>query len=382
MVGFDASAGISCPREDDPDMATDFESAVWEALKGVKYPGMSRDIVSFGFVERVSANNGSVLVDLKMATHNPGAAQQVKEDVERAIRALPEVDDVKIELHVQRPPSREESAQKAISQDARLIPEVKYVVAVASGKGGVGKSTVAANLAVSLGQLGHKVGLLDSDIYGPSVPIMFGIQDKPRVHGERIHPFQKYGIKLMSLGFILDTDTPVIWRGPMVMRALEQMLGDVEWGALDYLILDLPPGTGDAQLTLTQRIPMAGAVIVTTPQDVALIDARKGLNMFRKVNVPVIGIVENMSSFVCPHCGETTDIFKKEGGRKTADLLGTAFLGAIPLDPKIVLGGDEGVPIVVSEPRGGHADSFRQVAEAVVAEVERQEALKPRLSIV
>ena len=363
-------------------MATDFESAVWEALKGVKYPGMSRDIVSFGFVERVSANQGSVVVDLKMATHNPGAAQQVREDVERAIRALPEVDDVKVELHVQRPPSREESAQKAISQDARLIPEVKYVVAVASGKGGVGKSTVAANLAVSLGQLGHKVGLLDSDIYGPSVPIMFGIQDKPRVHGERIHPFQKYGIKLMSLGFILDTDTPVIWRGPMVMRALEQMLGDVEWGALDYLILDLPPGTGDAQLTLTQRIPMAGAVIVTTPQDVALIDARKGLNMFRKVNVPVIGIVENMSSFVCPHCGETTDIFKKEGGRKTADLLGTAFLGAIPLDPKIVLGGDEGVPIVVSEPRGGHADAFRQVAEAVVEEVERQEALKPRLSIV
>jgi ATP-binding protein involved in chromosome partitioning len=363
-------------------MATDFESAVWEALKGVKYPGMSRDIVSFGFVERVSASGGSVVVDLKMATQNPGAAQQVKEDVERAIRTLPEVEEVKVELHVQRPPAREESAQKAISQDSKLIPEVRYVVAVASGKGGVGKSTVAANLAVTLGQLGHRVGLLDSDIYGPSVPIMFGIQDKPRVHGERIHPFQKYGIKLMSLGFILDTDTPVIWRGPMVMRALEQMLGDVEWGALDYLILDLPPGTGDAQLTLTQRIPMAGAVIVTTPQDVALIDARKGLNMFRKVNVPVIGIVENMSSFVCPHCGETTDIFKKEGGRRTADLLGTAFLGSIPLDPKIVLGGDEGVPIVVSEPRGAHADSFRHVAASVVEEVERQDALKPKLSIV
>jgi ATP-binding protein involved in chromosome partitioning len=363
-------------------MATDYESAVWEALKKVKYPGMSRDIVSFGFVQRVSASDGSAVVDLQMSTHNPGAAQQVKAEVESAVRAIPETRDVQVNLHVQKPPTREESAQKAVSQDARLIPQVKHVVAVASGKGGVGKSTVAANLAVTLGQLGYSVGLLDSDIYGPSVPMMFGITDKPIVHGERIQPFQKYGIKLMSLGFILDTDTPVIWRGPMVMRALEQMLGDVDWNELDYLILDLPPGTGDAQLTLTQRIPLAGAVIVTTPQDVALIDARKGLAMFRKVNVPVIGIIENMSSFVCPHCGETTDIFKKEGGRKTADLLGTAFLGAIPLDPKIVLGGDAGVPIVVSESQGGHADAFRRVAATVVEEVERQEALKPKLSIV
>jgi ATP-binding protein involved in chromosome partitioning len=363
-------------------MATDFESAVWEALKKVKYPGMSRDIVSFGFVQRVNACAGSVVVDLQMATHNPGAAQQVRDEVERAVRTVPETQEVRVNLNVQKPPTREESAQRAVTQDSHLIPEVRHVVAVASGKGGVGKSTVAANLAVTLGQLGHRVGLLDSDIYGPSVPIMFGITDKPRVLGERIQPFEKYGIKLMSLGFILDTDTPVIWRGPMVMKALEQMLGDVDWGPLDYLILDLPPGTGDAQLTLTQRIPLAGAVIVTTPQDVALIDARKGLAMFRKVNVPVIGIIENMSTFVCPHCGQTTDIFKKEGGRKTADLLGTAFLGSIPLDPKIVLGGDAGVPIVVSEARGGHADAFRQVAGSVIEEVERQEALKPKLSIV
>jgi ATP-binding protein involved in chromosome partitioning len=255
------------------------------------------------------------------------------------------------------------------------------MVAVASGKGGVGKSTVAANLAVRLGQLGHRVGLLDGDIYGPSVPTMFGIQEKPIISGNRIVPFDKYGILLMSLGFILDADTPVIWRGPMVTRALEQMLGDVEWGRLDYLILDLPPGTGDAQLTLTQKVPLAGAVIVTTPQDVALIDARKGLAMFKKVNVPVIGIVENMSSFVCPHCGQVTDIFKKGGGERTAKFLGTAFLGAIPLDPKIVLGGDSGVPIVVAEPLGPHADAFRQVAEAVVDEVSRQSAAKQKLSI-
>ncbi|HEX7180995.1 MAG TPA: Mrp/NBP35 family ATP-binding protein [Thermoanaerobaculia bacterium] len=363
-------------------MANDFESAVWDALKEVRFPGMSRDIVSFGFVQQVKACAGSVVVDLQMSTQNPAAGEKVREEVERAVSALPEVQEVKVNLNVTRPATREESAQKAISQDPGLIPGVKHVVAVASGKGGVGKSTVAANLAVTLGQLGHRVGLLDSDIYGPSIPMMLGITEKPRVIGNRILPFEKYGIKVMSLGFILDTDTPVIWRGPMVMRAIEQMLGDVEWGELDYMILDLPPGTGDAQLTVTQRVPLSGAVIVTTPQDVALIDARKGLAMFRKVNVAVIGIVENMSTFICPHCGQATDIFKKEGGRKTADLLDTAFLGSIPLDPKIVLGGDAGTPIVVSEPRGAHADAFRHVAEAVVEEVARQADLRPRLSIV
>jgi ATP-binding protein involved in chromosome partitioning len=211
---------------------------------------------------------------------------------------------------------------------------------------------------------------------------MFGITQRPRVIDNRIFPFEKYGLRLMSLGFILETDTPVIWRGPMVMKAIEQMLGDVEWGALDYLILDLPPGTGDAQLTVTQRVQLAGAVIVTTPQDVALIDARKGLAMFRKVNVPVIGIVENMSTFICPHCGHATDIFKRDGGRKTADLLGTAFLGSIPLDPQIVLGGDAGVPISVADPKGPHGEAFRRVAREVVQEVERQAEMKPGLTIV
>jgi ATP-binding protein involved in chromosome partitioning len=364
-------------------MANDFESKVWDALKTVKFPGMSRDIVSFGFVHQVKTSAGSVAVDLQMATHNPAAGEKVREEVERTLRTLPGVQDVKVNINVTKPPTREESSQKAVSQDASsLIPGVKHVVAVASGKGGVGKSTVAANLAVALSQLGYRVGLLDADIYGPSVPTMFGITEKPRVVGNRIYPFVKHGVTIMSLGFILETDTPVIWRGPMVMRAIEQMLGDVEWGDLDYMVLDLPPGTGDAQLTVTQRIPLAGAVIVTTPQDVALIDARKGLAMFRKVNVPVVGIVENMSTFVCPHCGETTDIFKKDGGKKTADLLDTAFLGAIPLDPKIVLGGDAGVPITVAEPRGPHADAFRQVAAEVVEEVARQEEMKPRLSIV
>ncbi len=363
-------------------MANDLEAAVWEALKKVRFAGMSRDIVSFGFVHAVQVEGGGVLVGLTIATQNEGAVTSLRSDVQRAVAAVPGVSRVDVDLRVERPAGREDSAHRAISQDASLIPEVRHVVAVASGKGGVGKSTVAANLAVELAALGHRVGLLDSDIYGPSVPMMFGIQERPRIDGNRIIPFEKYGLKVMSLGFILETDTPVIWRGPMVMRAIEQMLGDVVWGALDYLILDLPPGTGDAQLTVTQKVPLAGAVIVTTPQDVALIDARKGLAMFRKVNVPVIGIVENMSSFVCPHCGTVTDIFKKDGGKRTADLLGTAFLGAIPLDPEIVAGGDAGIPIAVADPTGPHAAAFRLVAQAVVAEVERQSAMRPKLSIV
>ncbi len=363
-------------------MANELVARVEAALKQVKFPGMSRDILSFGFVRKVEAREGQVTVELELATHNPTVGERLRGDVEAAVAAVEGVEAVVVELNVTTPPRPQEAAQRAIARDPGLIPAVNHVVAVASGKGGVGKSTVAANLAVALARLGHKVGLVDADIYGPSVPMMFGIRDKPRVVENRLLPFEKYGLKVMSLGFILETDTPVIWRGPMVMKAIEQMLGDVEWGELDYLIVDLPPGTGDAQLTLTQKVPLSGAVIVTTPQDVALIDARKGLAMFRKVNVPVVGIVENMSSFVCPHCGETTDIFKRGGGERTASELGCAFLGAIPLDPEIVAGGDSGQPIVVAEPEGPHAQAFRKVAEAVVAEVARQLEQRPKLSIV
>jgi ATP-binding protein involved in chromosome partitioning len=250
---------------------------------------------------------------------------------------------------------------------------------VASGKGGVGKSTVAANLAVRMAQLGHRVGLLDADIYGPSMPMMLGIDARPVMHGNRLQPFEKYGVKVMSLGFILDVDTPVIWRGPMAMKAIEQLLGDVDWGELDYMIIDLPPGTGDAQLTISQRVPLAGVVIVSTPQDIALIDARKGLAMFQKVNVPVLGIIENMSGFVCPHCGEGTDIFKRGGAQATAAALGCAFLGRIPLDPAVVAGGDAGTPIVVAKPDGAHAQAFGEVAQAVFAAVDSHE--QPKLTI-
>ena len=361
-------------------MSKDLEAQVSEALKTVRYPGMSRDIVSFGFVRQTTIEGSTVTVELEMSTHNPEAAEQVRSAAETAVRQVAGVTAVAVKLDVQKPPNRGASAQRAVSRDPGLVPDVEHVVAVASGKGGVGKSTISTNLAVRMAQLGHRVGLLDADIYGPSVPMMFGITDRPRTDGQTIAPFEKYGIKLMSLGFLVEIDTPVIWRGPMVMKALEQMLGQVDWGELDFLIVDLPPGTGDAQLTLTQKVPLSAAVVVTTPQDVALIDARKGLAMFRKVNVPVVGIIENMSGFACPHCGETTHVFKHGGGERTAEVVGTAFLGSIPLDPAIVAGGDSGVPIVVSQTEGPHADAFETVCEAVVAEVRRGQ--KPKLRIV
>ncbi len=352
------------------------EKQIWDLLRQVKFPGMNRDIVSFGFVDKVSASENGAYVDLAITTHKPEAAEQVQAEAESLLREHLPVREVEVRLRVAAPIA---AAQAAVARDASLIPEVEHVVAVASGKGGVGKSTVAANLAAKLAQLGYRVGLLDADIYGPSVPMMFGIQDRPVVENNRLQPFERYGVKLMSLGFILEVDTPVVWRGPMVVKAIEQMLGDVDWGPLDYLIVDLPPGTGDAQLTISQKVPMSGAVIVTTPQDVALIDARKGLAMFKKVNVPVVGIIENMSTFVCPHCGERTAIFKEGGGQRTAELLGCPFLGAVPLDPAIVKGGDSGTPIVVSEPEGPHGKAFHRLAEAVVEEVGKHEA--PKVSI-
>jgi ATP-binding protein involved in chromosome partitioning len=365
----------------------DLEQRVWEALKGVKFPGMSRDIVSFGFVRDVEILDGEASVTLRMTTHNPDAAEKVKAATEGALAQVDGVERVRVEMELQKPPSPGAGQQRAVSQSPDLIPDVRHVVAVASGKGGVGKSTVSANLAVSLARLGHRVGLLDADIYGPSMPMMFGISERPRIEANRVQPFERHGVKIMSLGFVLDIDEPVIWRGPMVMKALEQMLGDVDWGELDFLIVDMPPGTGDAQLTMTQRVPLSGALVVTTPQDVALIDARKGLAMFRKVNVPVLGIVENMGTFVCPHCGEATDIFKRGGGERTADVLDTPFLGTIPLDPAIVRGGDDGVPIVVSDAASGdggghHVQAFEEVARRVAASAADNAAARPKLSIV
>ena len=343
------------------------EEKVLEVLRTVRFPGLSRDIVSFGFVKDLTVGGGNVAFRLEVQTSSPRAAEEIQRDATERLRSLPGVNAVTIRLDVREPaPAPPRGAVGVPPPDAALLPEVRYSIAVASGKGGVGKSTVAANLALALSRLGGRVGLMDSDIYGPSQQMMMGIDEKPKIdESNRIVPIEKYGVRVMSLGFLMDVDQPVIWRGPMVMKAVEQFLGDVAWGKLDYLVVDLPPGTGDAQLTLTQKIRLSGAVIVTTPQDVALIDARKGLAMFQKVNVPLLGIVENMSYYVCPKCGHREEIFKHGGGARTAKRLNVPFLGAIPIDPKVAIGGDEGVPIVAAEPKSPVTEAFLHVAEGV-----------------
>ena len=346
------------------------EDQVYEALKSVKFPGLTRDIVSFGFVRNLQIAGDDVSFAVSFQTENPAVGEQIAQEAEAAVRKLPGVKNVRVGLDVA--PRAPMAGAMPPPQGIRSLEKVKFKIAVASGKGGVGKSTVSTNLALALRALGHSVGLLDADIYGPSQQMMLGIEGRPQVdeQDEKILPMERHGVKTMSLGLITDPDTPVIWRGPMVMKALDQFLTDVKWGELDYMVIDLPPGTGDAQLTLTQRVPLAGAIIVTTPQDVALIDARKGLAMFRKVNVPVLGIVENMSYFICRHCGEREEIFGHGGGKKTAEMLGVPFLGEIPIDPKVVVGGDTGEPIVVLEPSSPAAQAFVQLAKDVVRQTE------------
>ena len=334
------------------------QEAVVEALKKVKFPGLSRDIVSFGFVRDVKVEGGNVSFTIHFQTDNPTVGQQLQRDADAAVRALPGVQNVQVFVEV----APRQAAPMPGGQKG-MLEGVRYKIAVASGKGGVGKSTVSTNLSLAFRALGYTVGLLDADIYGPSQQM---IDDRD----EKIMPMENHGVKTMSLGLITDPDTPVIWRGPMVMKALDQFLTDVKWGTLDFMVIDLPPGTGDAQLTLTQKVPLTGAVVVTTPQDVALIDARKGLAMFRKVNVPVLGIVENMSYFICRHCGQREEIFGHGGGRKTAEMLGVPFLGEVPIDPKVVIGGDTGEPIVVMDPQSAAAQAFTSIAAKVVEQIE------------
>jgi ATP-binding protein involved in chromosome partitioning len=261
-----------------------------------------------------------------------------------------------------------------------MIPEVKHTIAVSSGKGGVGKSTVAVNLALALRGDGAEVGIVDVDVYGPNVPLMIGARGRPAMVANRIVPVQAYGVKVMSIGFFVKEGDPVIWRGPMIHSAVQQFLKDVEWGPLDYLIFDMPPGTGDAQLSLSQTLPLSGAIMVTTPQEVSLLDVRKGLQMFRKMNVPVLGIVENMAGFACPHCGHTTAIFGEGGGQKLAQEFDVPVLGSIPIDPETRVGGDTGEPIVVARPSSPQADAFRRVAGAVRDRL--VEAAAPKLPLI
>jgi len=332
------------------------------ALKAVKYPGYSRDIVSFGLLKEVSAANGAVSVMMQLTTANPDAARQIKEDSERVLKALPEVKLVHVE--VKQPAAGQSPPAGALANQNR-VPGVKRVIAIASGKGGVGKSTCSVNLACALKHLGARVGLLDCDIYGPSIPLMMGVYERPTISaGERLVPPVNHSVKVMSIGLLLENDQPVIWRGPMISKTIQQFLFSVEWGDLDFLLVDLPPGTGDAQLSLCQTVPLDGGVIVTTPQEASLGVVRKGIAMFRKVNVPLLGIVENMSYFTAPG-GERVEIFGHGGGRVEAARQSIPFLGEVPIFTQIREAGDRGVPIVVSAPKTPAGQAFIQIAETL-----------------
>jgi len=348
------------------------------ALRQVIDPDRQRDVVSLGMISGLVVKDGNVGFSIEVDAERGPKLEPLRKAAERAVERLEGVLSVTAVLTAEHKPApaaaRPQATQHAHGPAAHghagkaLVPGVKTIVAVASGKGGVGKSTVAVNLALAFHANGLKVGLLDADIYGPSMPRMMGIAGKPTSQDGRVlQPMQNYGIKCMSMGFLVPEDTPMIWRGPMVMSAIQQMLRDVNWGELDILVVDLPPGTGDAQLTMAQQVPLSGAVIVSTPQDIALLDARKGLNMFRKVDVPVLGIVENMSYFRCPHCGERSEIFSHGGARREAEKLGTDFLGEVPLDIAIRETSDDGHPIVVSQPDSEHAKLFRAMAERLWA---------------
>ncbi len=337
------------------------QESITHALKSVKYPGYSRDIVSFGLVKNIAVNNGAVSVELQLTSPNPEATQQIKDDCERTLKELPGVTHLHIEVKA---PAGPAAAGPAWSQ-AKKLPGINRIIAIASGKGGVGKSTCSVNLACALTQLGARVGLLDCDIYGPSIPLMMGVHQRPFVSdADKLVPPMNHGVKLMSMGFLLDGDQPVIWRGPMIVKTIQQFVSQVEWGDLDFLLVDLPPGTGDAQLTLCQTVPLDGGVIVTTPQEASLGVVRKGMAMFEKVNVPLLGIVENMSYFTAPN-GERIEIFGHGGGRNEAERKKIPFLGEIPLFTQIREGGDRGVPVVVSAVAEAPAQAFIAIAGAL-----------------
>lgn len=343
-------------------MSSISEALVREKLSTVKYPGFSRDIVSFGLVKEVRISGADVTVQLALTTNDPKVPQTIKEGAETALAQIPGLGKaaVRIDIHA---PTQTPGATGGAATAATQIEGVKYVIAVASGKGGVGKSTVAANLALALHHTGAAVGLCDCDLYGPSIGLMFGTTERPMANEEqRILPVERYGLSLMSMGFLLDDASPAILRGPMVTRYTQQFLRQVEWGELDFLVLDLPPGTGDIQLTIVQTVALAGAVIVTTPQEVALIDARKAASMFAKVNVPVLGLIENMSYFLCPSDGVRYDIFGQGGGEREAARLKVPLLGQIPIDIPTRESGDRGTPIVEAAPTSPVAAAFLTIA--------------------
>ncbi|HEY6982019.1 iron-sulfur cluster carrier protein ApbC [Reyranella sp.] len=355
------------------------ESAVRGVLETVMDPVTAKSVVASGMISGIATRGGHVAVTLEVDPSRGPSLEPLRLACEQAVRAMPGVLSATAVLTAERaapapPPMPAERRVRSgpvhrsgAPGGGRIeVPGVKHIIAIASGKGGVGKSTTAVNLALGLAAIGVATGLLDADIYGPSMPRMLAVTEKPEsADGKQLKPIERYGLRTMSIGYIVNEETPMIWRGPMVSSALEQMLRDVQWAELDVLVVDMPPGTGDAQLTLAQRVALSGAVIVSTPQDIALVDARKGLNMFRKVAVPVLGIVENMSYFVCPKCGERSEIFGHGGAHEEADRLGVPFLGEIPLHLDIRTTSDSGHPIVVAQPDSPHAQAYKNIAGRV-----------------
>ena len=356
------------------------EQSIREALAGVNAPGKSDNLVAAGQVSGIVIKDGHIGFTIEIAPSEKDQADAIRNTAEKAVRALDGVlsATAMMTAHEAGPQTPAEAAGKA---PRPTLQPAKHLVAVASGKGGVGKSTTAINLALAAAATGLSVGILDADIYGPSLPRLIGQNQKPQTDGNKIIPVTAWGLQTMSIGYLVAEDAPTIWRGPMVMSALEQMLRDVAWDNLDLLIIDMPPGTGDAQLTLSQRAALSGAVIVSTPQDLALIDARKGLNMFRKVNVPVLGIIENMSHFTCPDCGSRHELFGHGGAAAEAARIGAPFLGEVPLEMAIRATSDAGTPVVASAPDGPHAAHYRAIAENMLTQLAATEATMPNIVI-
>ena len=339
------------------------EQQVLDALKSVVDPNTGKDFVSTKAIRNLTMRDGQVAFEVELGYPAKSQVPALQAALTAAVQSVAGVDGVSVSIS-------SKIAAHAVQRGVQLLPGVKNIVAVASGKGGVGKSTTAVNLALALAAEGARVGLLDADIYGPSLPMMMGVSGKPESKdGKTMEPMESYGVQLMSIGFLVDQDQAMIWRGPMATQALEQLLRQTDWKDLDYLVVDMPPGTGDIQLTLSQRVPMTGAVIVTTPQDIALLDARKGIKMFEKVGVPILGIVENMAVYCCPNCGHQEHIFGADGGKNMAAEYAMAYLGALPLDMQIRLQADSGKPTVVADPDGAVAAIYKSVARQVAVSI-------------